>query len=61
MILAILYLFVAVSTGFACYSRLYEQGDCTEESMLQGSVVCGLFWPFYFSVKVIKKIIIYLA
>lgn len=58
LITIILYIFISVGTGFGYYAYMNEYDDFTEDAMIQGAVICGIFWPIFYLTLIIRKILI---
>lgn len=56
-----IYLFVAICTGIAYYLYMLRYDNYTEEAMLQGSTTCGMFWPIFYAVLIIYKLLVKLG
>lgn len=52
-----IYLFIAICTGIVYYQYMLKYNNYTEEAMLQGSTICGMFWPVFFMTLLIYKLI----
>ena len=57
-ILIVVYLFIAICTGIAYYGYMLVYDNYTEEAMLQGSTICGIFWPIFFMVLIIYNLLV---
>ncbi len=54
----LLYIFISIGTGFGYYSYMDEYDDYTEDAMITGAVICGLFWPIFYLTRIVRKILI---
>jgi len=53
-----IYLFIAICTGIAYYQYMLNYDNYTEEAILQGSTICGMFWPVFFMVLIIYNLLV---
>lgn len=59
--ICLIYIICAICTGIAYFIHMSKYDSYTEDAEIQGAVICGIFWPIFYIVLILKKIIFWLT